>query len=78
MAYNKEGYYRRARTIQEITARYYEPERQDRCWAAIWRKYIKPVFGICYNTYLRYLHAVPPAETAAPTEKQLSLFDFDE
>lgn len=75
MAYNRNGYYRRARTIQEITKRYYEPERQDRSLAAVWRKHIKPLFGICYYSYLKYLHAQPPTEVPRPTEKQLSLFD---
>lgn len=75
MAYNKKGYYRRARMIQEITRKHYEPERQDRCYAAVWRKHIRPVFGICYCTYMKYLKAVPPPDTPAPTHKQLDLFD---
>lgn len=75
MAYNKKGYYRRAMTIQEITRRYYEPERQDRCFAAVWRRYIYPAFGICYASYLRYLKATPPSDSDRPTQKQLSLFE---
>ena len=35
MAYNRKGYYKRARIIQEITRKNYEPERQVRCYAAI-------------------------------------------
>ena len=75
MAYNNRGYYRRAMVIQEITKRHYEPERQDRCYAAVWRKYIRHTFGICYASYLRYLKATPPADMTTPTPKQLSLFD---
>lgn len=75
MAYNKKGYYRRARMIQEVTRRYYEPERQDRCYAAVWRKHIYPVFGVCYAAYLRYLKATPPPEVPHPSQRQLALFD---
>lgn len=75
MAYNRKGYYKRARIIQEITRKHYEPERQDRCYAAIWRKHIRDTFGMCYNTYMKYVKAELPQEVAAPTEKQLSLFD---
>ena len=31
MAYNKKGYYLRARLIKEITAQYYEPENHAKC-----------------------------------------------
>lgn len=62
MAYNKSGYYKRAKAIQELTAKYYEPERQDRCYKQVWRKHIYPVFGICYNTFLRYMKTADPCE----------------
>lgn len=74
MAYNRNGYYQRAAMIQAITRRHYEPERQDRCYAAVWRRYIRPAFGICYATYLHYLKVVPPPE-AEPDDRQLSLFE---
>lgn len=75
MAYNKKGYYRLARTIQEITQRYYEPENHQKCKKAVWRRYIQPTFGMCYDTYLKYLHATPPPDMTLPPTKQLSLFE---
>lgn len=51
-----------ARALQELTAQHYEPERHDRCYKWVWRKYVYPQFGICYHSYLRYLHTVVPAE----------------
>ena len=64
MAYNKVGYYRRAKAVQELAARYYEPERQDRCYKWVWKRHIAPLYGFGYRTFLRYLHAkVPPDET---------------
>ena len=77
MAYNKRGYYRRARVIQEIVRQHYEPERQDRCKAAIWRRYIYPQFGVCYQSFLRYLHTRVPEEgggSTSPNAAQLELF----
>lgn len=76
MAYNKKGYYCRARLIQEITLRYYEPENHQKCKKAVWRRYIRPTFGICYDSYLKYLHAVPPPGIVLPPQnQQLSLFE---
>lgn len=74
MAYNRTGYYRHARLIQEITRRYYEPENHRKCKKAVWRRYIEPNFGICYDTYLKYLRAEPP-EPERQRDEQLSLFE---
>lgn len=59
MAYNKSGYIQRAKALQELTALHFEPERQDRCKKAIWRRYVRDQYGICYNTYLAYLNYRP-------------------
>lgn len=62
MAYNKHGYYKRAKIIQTLTAEFYQPERHDRCYKWVWRKHINPQFGMCYHSYLRYLRVEIPAE----------------
>lgn len=73
MAYNKEGYYLRAKRLQELTAQYYEPGRQDRCLKWVWQRHVYPVYGIGYRPYLRYIKAKNPK--ADPTTIQLQLFD---
>lgn len=60
MSYNRNGYFIRAARIQELTRQYYEPERQDRCYKWVWRKHIRPIYGIGYRAYLRYLWVVDP------------------
>lgn len=60
MAYNNKGYYRRVKAVQELTTQHYEPERQDRCRKWVWRKYVEPLYGICYMTYLSYLRVNVP------------------
>lgn len=75
MAYNKKGYYLRARLIQEITARYYEPENHAKCHKQVWKTQIYPRFGICYRTYLKYCKAREPEERE--DEKQLKIM-FEE
>lgn len=45
----------RARRAQEIVAKYYEEGNQSKCLKAIWRRYIEPQMGICYNRFLAYL-----------------------
>lgn len=71
MAYNKNGYYLRARLIQEITARYYEPENHSKCYKQVWKTQIYPRFGICYRTYLTYCKANNPEKK--DKERQLKL-----
>lgn len=61
MGYNRKGYIIRMKNIVDITRQHYEPERQDRCYKMVWRKYINPVYGICYRTYLNYLRKANPA-----------------
>lgn len=73
MAYNRKGYYIRARQIQAITAAHYEPENQAKCKKQVWKKYIYPQFGMCYETYLKYQNTVFPSEVSAQPI-QLALF----
>lgn len=47
---------KRIALVAELTNKYYEPERLDRCYKAIWRRYINPIYPMDYRTYLRYLH----------------------
>lgn len=46
---------RRIEQVAMLTARHYEAGRLDRCYKAVWRKYIYPVYPMDYRTYLRYL-----------------------
>lgn len=55
MAYNKKGYIRRVAAIKNIAEQHYEPERHDKCWKAVWRRVIYPVYGISYHTFLSYM-----------------------
>lgn len=69
---------KRMKAIVEIVKAEYQPGDQSRCYAAIWRNRILPVYGICYKTFLSYL-GVPPSELEDdPAEgedsSQLSLF----
>mgnify|MGYP003623324121 CR=1 FL=1 len=60
MSYNKNGYYRRAKAIQELTATHYEPGRHDRCRKWVWKKYIEPLYNVTYKTFLSYLRVQIP------------------
>lgn len=43
--------------IRQITDLLYEPGRHDRCRKWIWSHYIRPLFGLQYQTYCRCLSA---------------------
>lgn len=47
------SYLKRAREIQRIVSRHYEPGRQDRNLSAVYRRHVEPRFGITYKTFLR-------------------------
>ena len=58
MAY--QSYVIRAKEIQELTKQHYEPENQNKCYKAIWRRLIYKKYGVCYRTYLNYLRYCDP------------------
>jgi hypothetical protein len=60
--------------MQELTDKYYEPENQAKSKKMVWRQYIYPRFGVCYNSYLRYLGEEVEAENKTEDKRQLRLF----
>lgn len=64
----------RAEKIKAVTALHYEAGNQAKCYAAVWRRWIEPEFGICYRTYLNLL-GVDPEKAESRQENQPSLFD---
>lgn len=76
--YNKKGYKIRARTIQDTARKHFEPGNQAKCWRQVHKKHIQPVFGICYDTFLKYLKVdVSDIGQEKPEidKRQLKLFD---
>lgn len=57
----------RAKKLYALTMEHYETENQSKCYKAIWRKYVYPAYGICYQTYLSYLRI---ARLALTQERQ--------
>lgn len=80
----RENRLRMIQRVQELALAHYELGRLDRCYAEVWRRYVYPVYPICYDTFLRYM-AVDVAEEASRVEVAKSkpdkyrgqaLFDF--
>lgn len=59
--------------VRAITERHYEGGNQARCYKAVWRQHVFPVFRICYRTYLNYLGIPTPPPAQLP--RQLSLWE---
>ena len=66
---------KRVQLVRELTERYYEAGNNQRCYKAVWRRYINPIYPMCYRTYLNYLN-MPTPPPPPPTPLQLSLFEF--
>ena len=65
----------RAELIRKLTQQYYEPGNLSRCYKAVWRKYINPVYPMCYETYLNYL-AIPTPPPPPTSSRQLTIWDL--
>ena len=46
----------RMKKVQEIVARHYEPGNQSKCYKAVWRNHVYPVYPCCYMTFLTYIN----------------------
>ena len=62
---------KRIERVAEITNRYYEIGRLDRCYKEVWRRYVYPLYPMSYRTYLRYVRTNYKQEIK---EQQLTLF----
>jgi hypothetical protein len=73
----KEKHYKsthaRAKLIKALTERYYERENNAKCYKAVWKKYINPIYPMSYRTYLNYLN-IPPDPPTHEDAQQPDLF----
>jgi hypothetical protein len=46
---------RRIEAVKKLAAKYYEEDNLARCHKRVWHRFILPVYGIGYRTYLSYL-----------------------
>lgn len=67
----------RIKRVQEIVAMHYEPGNQAKCYKAVWRNYVFPVYPCCYMTFLSYINTPLGNLNDKPMEdkRQLKLFD---
>lgn len=60
----------RIKNVCAIVRQHYEEGNHARCYKAVWKKYVYPIYPMSYRTFLSYLN-VPPN----PSSPQLQLFD---
>lgn len=65
---------RRIDLVCNIVRKHYEPGRRDRCYKEVWRRYVNPVYPMCYRTFLNYIGVNTELERRRSEEAQLSLF----
>ena len=46
---------RRIQAVKKLAAKHYEEGNLAKCHKSVWRRFILPVYGIGYRTYLSYL-----------------------
>ena len=45
----------RIKKVRAIVNRYYESGNNSRCYKAVWRRYVNPLYPMSYRTFLSYL-----------------------
>lgn len=65
----------RVKKVRAIVDRYYEAGNNNRCYKAVWQRYVCPLYPMSYRTFLSYLDIPTPPPTQ-PTPLERSLFDF--
>lgn len=61
--------------VCRIVKEHYEPGRRDRCYKEVWRRYVYPVYPMCYRTFLNYIGVNVELEMRKNNNaRQLSLF----
>lgn len=46
----------RIRKVHDIVNRHYEIGNQSKCYKAVWRNYVNPVYPMCYQTFISYIN----------------------
>lgn len=69
MAYNNKNKQQLIRNVCAIVQEHYEPGNQAKCYKAVWKQHVYPVYPICYQTFITYINArtkpTPPAHQGA-------------
>lgn len=45
----------RIQRVCDITREHYEEGNLAKCYKMVWRRYVYPIYPMCYHTYLSYL-----------------------
>lgn len=64
----------RIQHVCAITQQYYEEGNAAKCYKAVWRRYVYPVYPMCYRTYLKYINTPLGDLHEPPDNRQLNLF----
>lgn len=65
------------KNVCEIAQEHYEEGNLQKCYKAVWAKYVYPVYPMCYRTFLTYI-STPLGDLREPPQddpRQLKLFD---
>lgn len=46
---------KRIKMVCEITNKHYESGNNNKCYKEVWRRYVNPIYPMCYKTYLSYI-----------------------
>ena len=67
----------RIKRVCEITQGHYEVGNLQKCYKEVWRRYVFPIYPMCYRTYLSYINT-PLGDLKEPPKedpRQLKLFN---
>lgn len=73
MAYNKKNKMLRIKLVNEIVQLHYIEGVTT--YKGIFEKYVKPIYPMCYETFLEYINTVVTKSPEPPRKTQFQLFD---
>lgn len=67
----------RMRKVCEIVQQHYEPGNYAKSYRQVWKKYVYPVYPMCYHTLIKYINTPPERREPGEDNTQLKLFGND-
>lgn len=65
----------RIKLVCDLTRQHYEEGNLARCYKQVWRRFVYPVYPMCYHTYLSYLRRGLAGFNESRHDNQPTLFD---
>lgn len=68
MAYTQKNQLQRMKLVQDLVQKHYEPGIST--YKGVWRKYVNPVYPMCYATFLKIINTPIKSSELEPSNHE--------